>query len=89
MDEKLTSDAMRRISHRWSAIARQMAVTNPAGALVLEGKARALLSMALEQENAELRLLDRENTKVKLLKRGPRGMPPSPDAATSYRRRGD
>jgi hypothetical protein len=70
MDAKLTSGAMRRISHRWSAIARQMAVYDQAGAVALEGKARALLSMALEQENAELKLLEQENTRVKLLKRG-------------------
>jgi hypothetical protein len=79
MDEKLSSDAMRRISHRWSAIARQMAAIDPAGAVVLEGKAKALLSEALE----------RANTKVKPLKRGPPSMSPSPDANTGHRRRGD
>jgi hypothetical protein len=89
MDEKLSSDAMRRISHRCSAIARQMAAIDPAGAVVLEGKAKALLSEALERENAELKLLERANTKVKPLKRGPPSMSPSPDANTGHRRRGD
>ncbi len=55
----LSPAGMRRVARRLEQDARSMMLLNPAAAMELRGRAKELLDLALEEENQEMRLLQR------------------------------